>query len=375
MNRRDTLAALSSVAGVALLSGRAHAADGVSPENVSPAAARLYKNALVFDANLSPPLQDKFPFPQSMLDMVRQSGVTAVKTSLGGFDNGFADTVDEIAFFQRVFEEYPDVFLQVRRHRDFEEAKRTKRMGVLLSFEAVSPLEEKIDHIELFRNLGVRVMQLTYNKASPFGTGVLGDPKGSLTPLGAKAVAAMNTQGVAIDLSHSNEATSFEVLKISSRPALITHAGCSAIHPHPRNKSDGLLRAVAQKGGAVGIYDLCYLTASPKQPDLDDYMAHMLHALNICGEDHVGIGSDSALGPWDTSPAAVAEYNKNEDQRHKAGVAAPEEDRPLYVIGLNTPRRSEIIADALLKRGYTARVAEKVLGLNFTNALARIWQE
>jgi membrane dipeptidase len=375
MNRRDTLAALSSVAGVALLSGRAHAADGASPENVSPAAARLYKNALVFDANLSPPLQDKFPFPQSMLDMVRQSGVTAVKTSLGGFDNGFADTVDEIAFFQRVFEEYPDVFLQVRRHRDFEEAKRTKRMGVLLSFEAVSPLEEKIDHIELFRNLGVRVMQLTYNKASPFGTGVLGDPKGSLTPLGAKAVAAMNTQGVAIDLSHSNEPTSFEVLKISSKPALITHAGCSAIHPHPRNKSDALLRAVAQKGGAVGIYDLCYLTASPKQPDLDDYMAHMLHALNICGEDHVGIGSDSALGPWDTSPAAVAEYNKNEDQRHKAGVAAPEEDRPLYVIGLNTPRRSEIIADALLKRGYTTRVAEKVLGLNFTNALARIWQE
>jgi membrane dipeptidase len=375
MNRRDTLAALSSVAGLALLSGRAHAADGVSPENVSPAAARLYKNALVFDANLSPPLQDKFPFPQSMLDMVRQSGVTAVKTSLGGFNNGFADTVDEIAFFQRVFEEYPDVFLQVRRHRDFEEAKRTKRMGVLLSFEAVSPLEEKIDHIELFRNLGVRVMQLTYNKASPFGTGVLGDPKGSLTPLGAKAVAAMNTQGVAIDLSHSNEPTSFEVLKISSKPALITHAGCSAIHPHPRNKSDALLRAVAQKGGAVGIYDLCYLTASPKQPDLDDYMAHMVHALNICGEDHVGIGSDSALGPWDTSPAAVAEYNKNEDQRHKAGVAAPEEDRPLYVIGLNTPRRSEIIADALLKRRYTARVAEKVLGLNFTNALARIWQE
>jgi membrane dipeptidase len=375
MNRRDTLAALGSVAGVALLSGRAGATDGVSPENVSPAAARLYQNALVFDANLSPPLQDKFPFPKAMLDMIRQSGVTAVKTSLGGFEGSFEETVDEISFFQRVFEEYPDVFLQVRRHRDFAEAKRTKRMGVLLSFEAVSPLEEKIDRIELFRGLGVRVMQLTYNKASPFGMGVLGDPKGSLTALGAKAVAAMNAQGVAIDLSHSNEPTSFEVLKISSKPALVTHAGCAAVHPHPRHKSDALLRALAQKGGVIGIYDLCYLTASPKQPDLDDYMAHMVHALNVCGEDHVGIGSDSGLEPWDTSPAATAAYNKNEAERHKAGVAAPEEDRPLYVIGLNTPRRSEIIADALLKRGYSARVAEKVLGLNFTNALGRIWQD
>jgi membrane dipeptidase len=374
MNRRDTLAALGSVAGLAVLGGSAHAASGVSREDVSPAAARLYRNALVFDANLSPPLQDKFPFPQSMLDMIRQSGVTAVKTSLGGFEGSFEETVDEISFFQRVFEEYPDVFLQVRRHSDFAEAKRTKRMGVLLSFEAVSPLEDKIDRIELFRGLGVRVMQLTYNKASPFGTGVLGDPKGSLTPLGAKAVAAMNAQGVAIDLSHSNEPTSFAVLKITAKPALVTHAGCAAIHPHPRHKSDALLRALAQKGGVIGIYDLCYLTASPKQPDLNDYMAHMAHALNVCGEDHVGIGSDSALAPWDTSPAAMAAYNKNEAERHKAGVAAPEEDRPLYVVGLNTPRRSEIIADALLKRGYASRVAEKVLGLNFTNALGHIWQ-
>lgn len=375
MNRRDTLAALGSVAGLALLGGSARAADGVSPVSVSPAAAALYEKALVFDANLNPPLQDTFPFPQAMIDMIRQSGVTAVKTSLGGFDNNFEDTVGAIAFFQRMFEQYPDVFLQVRRHRDFEEAKRTNRMGVLLSFEAVSMLEDKVDRIELFRDLGVRVMQLTYNKASPFGTGVLGDPKGSLTALGAKAVAAMNTQGVAIDLSHSNEPTSFAVLNITAKPALITHAGCAAVHPHPRNKSDALMRAVAQKGGVMGIYDLCYLTASPKQPDLDDYMAHMTHALNVCGEDHVGIGSDSALAPWDTSPAATAEFQKEEDARHKAGVAAPEEDRPLYVIGLNTPRRSEIIADALLKRGYSPRVAEKVLGLNFTDALGRIWQD
>jgi membrane dipeptidase len=234
-------------------------------------------------------------------------------------------------------------------------------------------LEDKLDRIELFRGLGVLVMQLGYNKQSPFGTGVLGDPHAGLTALGRKAVAKMNRQGVAIDISHANETTSFGVLQASARPALITHAGCAAVYPHPRNKSDALLRAVAQKGGVVGIYDLPYLTPSPKQPTVDDYIAHMTHALSVCGEDHVGIGSDSQLGPFDTSPKAMADFRKEEEHRQKSGLAAPGEDRPPYVIGLNTPRRSEVIADALLRRGYPARVAEKVLGLNFVSALGRIW--
>ncbi len=370
MNRRNFLGTVSALAAIAA-TARTAPADGA----VSTEAAQLYARALVFDANAIPPLQDKFPFPKAMLDMARNSGVTAMKTTLGGIDEKFEDAVDEIAFVQSMIEEYPDVYLQVRRHSDFERAKREKRMGILLSFEAATMLEDKLDRIELFRGLGVRVMQLTYNRASPFGMGVLGDPHTGLTALGRKAVAKMNDQGVAIDLSHSNETTSFGVLQTSTRPALITHAGCAAVYAHPRNKSDALLRAVAEKGGVVGIYDLPYLAASPKQPTLDDYMAHMTHALAVCGEDHVGIGSDSQLGPWNTSPKAMAEFRKEEEHRQKSGLAAPGEDRPPYVVGLNTPRRCEVIADALLRRGYKPGAVEKVLGLNFTNALGRIWKE
>jgi membrane dipeptidase len=368
MKRRDVLAAMIASAAAARIPLGARADDALSAQ-----AASLYDRALVFDANLIPPLQDNFPFPRAMLDMARHSGVTAIKTTLGGIDEKFEDTVDEIAFIQRMCENYPDVYMQVRRHSDFADAKREKRMGIVLSFEAVTMLEGKIERLELFRGLGVLVMQLSYNKGSPFGMGVLGDPKSGLTALGRKAVASMNKLGIAIDLSHSNETTAFDVLKASTKPVLITHAGCSAIYAHPRNKSDSLLHALAQKGGVVGIYDLPYIAASPKQPTLDDYMAHMIHALEICGEDHVGIGSDSQLGPFDTSPKAMAEFNKAEEHRRKTGLAAPGEDRPPYVIGLNTPRRSEIIADALFKRGYGARVAEKVLGANFISAFGRIW--
>jgi membrane dipeptidase len=370
INRREVVASISAVT-VAVSLPRRLQANG----NVSAEAVALYRRSLVFDANLIPPIQDKFPFPKKLLDMMRQSGITAMKTTLGGIDGTFEGTIEDIAFIQSLVEKYPDLYFQVRTHADFTRAKREKRVGILLSFEAPTMLEGKLERIEIFRGLGVRVMQLTYNKASPFGTGVLGDSKAGLTNLGRRAVAKMNEQGVAIDLSRSNETTAFGVLQISNRPALITHAGCAAVYAHPRNKSDALLRKLAEKGGAVGIYDLPYLTPSPKQPTLDDYMTHMTHALSVCGEDHVGIGSDSEVAPWDTSPKALAAFDKEQEHRRKSGLAAPGEDRAPYVIGLNTPRRCEVIADALLKRGFSARVAEKVLGLNFTDALGRIWKE
>ncbi len=366
MNRRQVL--FSSAAMV--LAAKAPALTAPAGDGVSAEARALYQKAFVFDANLSPPVSDNLPLPPEMIAMVRDSGVNAVKTSLGGTDEGFEETIAEIAFFQRLIEYYPDVFLQVRKASDFARAKQEKKFGILFSFESVEMFEGKVERIELFRDLGVRVMQLSYNKTSPWAAGVLADPPTGLTELGRKAVASMNDLGIAIDISHANEATSKDVLAVSKTPPIITHAGCNAVHTHPRNKSDEILKAVADRGGVVGIYDLPYLTASPKQPALDDYIAHMAHALKICGEDHVGIGSDSSLGPWDLS---AEDFKKMEDHRHAIGVAAPEEDRPMYVEGMNTPRRSEIIADALLKRGYPARVAEKVLGSNFVGALTRIW--
>jgi len=183
----------------------------------------------------------------------------------------------------------------------------------------------------------------------------------------------MNRLGIAIDLSHANSATTAEVLDLAGKPPVMTHAGCAAIHAHPRNKTDEQLRALAERGGVVGIFDLPYLTASPKQPAVEDYMMHLEHALRVAGENHVGIGSDNDILPLDTSDKGMAELNKQLEQRRTAGLAAPEEDRPPYVVGLNTPRRIEIIADELLKRGYPAGVVEKVIGANFARVFADIW--
>jgi membrane dipeptidase len=310
---------------------------------------------------------------QTDLDMNRNSGVHVVKFSLGGINQDFESTVADIAFVERMVELHPAYFEQVRLPSDLRRVKANGKMGIILSFESVEMLEGKLERIELFRNLGVLVMQLSYNGKSPFAAGVMQRDGGGLTSLGHDAVKKMNALGIAIDLSHANAQTTSDTIAASSKPVIVSHAGCVAVHPHPRNKTDDQLRALAAKSGVLGIYDLPYLTPSPKQPTVNDYMAHMEHALKIMGEDHVGIGSDASIRPFDTSPKGMAEFEKFEQMRQKSGLAAPEEDRPTYVIGLNIPRRIEVIADELLKRGYSTSLVEKVIGANFARVLTEIW--
>ena len=375
MNRRDVARTL---AGAALLGSlqpfvRAISAPATDAFAVSDGARSLYNRSLILDCNSSPPLPDRLPLSQSDLDLGRGSGIDVIKLSLGGINDDFAHTVGSIGQVQQLIDLHGDHFTAVRNAADMARAQRERKLGIILSFESAEMFNGQVASLELFRNLGVRVMQLSYNRTSPFAAGVMAPTAGGLTPLGREAVREMNRLGIAIDLSHANAATTTEVLALSAEPPVMTHAGCAAVHTHPRNKTDEQLRALAAKGGVVGIYDLPYLTASPRQPTVDDYMAHMEHALQVAGEDHVGVGSDVGIAPLDTSPAGLADIERNEKERRAAGLSAPEEDRPPYVIGLDVPRRIEIIADRLLRRGYSAAATEKVLGANFARVFTQIW--
>jgi membrane dipeptidase len=214
-------------------------------------------------------------------------------------------------------------------------------------------------------------MQLTYNRRTPLGVGCLDGETDGLTDLGRQAIAKMNQVGVALDLSHSNTKTTADGIAASTKPPVISHAGCRAVYQHPRNKEDRELKALADKGGVIGIYMLPYLTASPKQPMLDDYLQHLEHALKVCGEDHVGVGSDVPFFQVDDHD--LAEMKQAAEKRKADGIAAPGEDRPTYIPDLNTTRKMELIADALLKRGHKTAVVEKILGANFKRVFGEIW--
>lgn len=373
MNRRAFAVSLVGAWAASALDAVAESAPQEEAE-VSPRARALYRRALILDGNSTPPGGDLLPLPQADLELVHGSGVNVIKLTLGGINGDFARTIAELAQVQQLCEVHARYFTQVRAAADFMRAKREGRLGIIFSFESAEMLGGRLQALEVFRDLGVRVMQLSYNRRSPFAAGVMEPDAGGLTPLGRDAVREMNRLGIAVDLSHANAQTTREVLELSTKPPLMTHAGCAAIHPHPRNKTDEQLRALAARGGVVGIFDLPYLTASPRQPTLEDYLAHHEHAREVAGEDHVGIGSDVGIEPFDTGAEAMAAFARSLEERRKAGLSAPEEDRPLYVAGLNTPHRIEVIADRLLTRGHSEAVTEKVVGANFARVLTEIWR-
>jgi membrane dipeptidase len=335
------------------------------------AATSLYSRSFVLDCNTAPDFDGKLPPSPAELKLLRDSGLTAVKATLGGATGSYEDAVTEIAFFMRAIEYAPDALMQIRTAADLDAAKQRGKLGLIFSFEAASMLGSNLARLDTFRNLGVLVMQLTYNRTTPFGVGCLDGETGGLTPLGREAAERMNALGIAIDLSHSNTQTTAEGIAASKKPVIISHAGCRAVYMHPRNKEDRELRALAERGGVIGIYMLPFLTASPKQPMLADYLQHMTHAIDVCGEDHVGVGSDVLIEPF--TDAMLGAVQTDIEKRKQAGVSAPGEDRPPYIPDLNTPRKIETIADALTAKGYRASTVEKIIGGNFRRVFREVW--
>jgi membrane dipeptidase len=370
ITRRDFT---KSLAGAVMLS--AVKPDLVWPfdvQKVSAKAAELYRSSFVLDCNALASIGYQLSSPESVrLKDLRESGLTVLKSTLGGATGPFDEASDDIAAADKLIEKRPDLFLKVTTARDLDSARQQHKIGIIYSFETASMLEDKVERIDLFHKRGVRIMQLSYNRRSAFGVGCLEGDTGGLTERGREAIAKMNEIGVALDLSHANTQTIAEGIRASKKPAIISHSGCRSVYMHPRNVEDREMKALADKGGVMGVYMLPYLTPSPKQPTVDDYMQHLEHALKTCGEDHVGVGSDV---PLHVAEKDLEDMRKSVEQRKAAGISAPGEDRPAYIPEMNTPRKMEIVTDALLKRGYTSRVIQKVLGENFKRVLGEIWR-
>ena len=311
------------------------------------------------------------PVGSELLSAIRQSGITAVNCTISERD--FEGTVKSLGFVEALTEKYPETFSIIRKHSDIARAKQGKQLGIIPGFQYTAFLEENPERIATFRNLSVRIMQLTYNNRSIFGDGCLEPGNAGLSTAGIAAVKKMNDIGVAVDLSHSGYRTTAEAISTSSKPVLISHSGCAAVYPHPRNKPDEILKALANRGGYFGVYLMPYLVASPTVPTREHVLEHLLHAINVCGADHVGIGSDNTIERVVLTPAQKAAFEADMARRKQLGVGAPGEDRYPYVPDVNGPDHMEIIAAELSRHGQPSSTIEKVLGANFQRVLGDIW--
>lgn len=340
-----------------------------------------YATALVIDALASPVQfnipQGGFPLAEDVLRHVRSSGITALNLTVGVVGatapDPFEGSVARIAAWEREIDRHRDVFMRVRRISDLAEAKRTRRLGLIYGFQDAVPFEGDLDRLALFHGLGVRIVQLTYNDRNRLGDGCLEDEDGGLSRLGHAAVERMEELGVLVDLSHCGPRTTAEGIRAAAGPVAVTHSGCDALFRHPRNKNDRTLRTLADRGGVVGIYLMPFLNAAGP-PSREDVLRHLDHALRVCGEDHVGIGSDQGITPLDTGGDFAARFRAVSERRRAMGIAAPREETVPYVPELNDARRMEHLADGMAARGHPDRVIEKVLGANWQRLVAEVWR-
>lgn len=311
------------------------------------------------------------------LRYARESGMTAVNITLGYVDgpaDPFEHTVREIGIWHRTLERYADQLVHVRTANDILRAKAEGKTGVIFGFQNGVMIGNDASRAQLFADLGVRVFQITYNKAMQLGDGSLAPENRGLTPLGREVIERLNDCRVITDLSHSGQNTCLDAIRVSKRPISISHTGCRALVDNPRNKTDEELRLVAQGGGYVGIYFMPFLRAKGPARS-EDLIAHIEHALNVCGEDHVGIGTDGDVLPIPDVEKYMERQRAWVAERVKAGIAAPGESdgAPFFVVDLTGPEQFRKLARLLSERGHSWTRIEKILGKNFLRVAREVW--
>ncbi len=339
-----------------------------------------YAEAIVIDALGGPgeyTAEPLAPLSAKALDDVRASGLTAVNLTVSGVGSYARDadeTIRNIAYWNAQIAAHPEHLLQVRSAADLAMAKQSRRLGLVYGFQDATPLGEDPDRVALYDDLGVRVFQLTYNRRNLIGDGCLEPGNAGLSALGRTLVERLNERHLLIDLSHAGERTTREAIARSAKPVAISHTGCAALAALPRNKTDIELRELADKGGVVGIYLMPFLRTQG-QPTAEDLVAHIEHALQVCGEDHVGIGSDGTISPIDFNDAFRRKHAADVADRRSRGISAPGEDADVYTFlpDLNTADRLATLAALLARRGHSDARIGKIIGGNFARLFRETW--
>lgn len=327
-------------------------------------ATKLHNQAIVIDG-----LQT-CQWSRSIFEDMRAGGLTAVNVSSVIWEN-FREGIGYVSDWNRLLRENDDLIRPVRTVADIHAAKAEKRTGIIIGWQNTSPLEDKLDYVEIFKDLGVGIMQLTYNTQNYSGAGYLEENDSGLTGFGREVLAEMNRVGVLCDLSHVGDKTTADVISRSKAPVCISHVLPRALRDVKRNKPDELFRACAEKGGIIGISLFAPGLAAGNDATVEDYLDAMAYVIDLVGEDHVGIGTDFSQerprpGPW--------QLWANRDK----GTARTLTE--FATVKISKPKGIERIGEVpnitarMLARGWSETLILKLLGQNWLRVLDAAWR-
>lgn len=371
MQRRDFLAAAATTGATLILSDSGHAEIGARQER------SIWIDAQGGISGVDEKPDGRLIPTQALIEAVRQRRLDLVSMTIAEPGNGpdrFRSAIEGIALWNRFVSENRGLVVRVESVSDIRAARTAGKLGIIYNFQDTAPLEGDSARVQTFSALGVKVMQLTYNRRNLCGDGCLERDNAGLSELGREVIAKINEAKILLDLSHAGQKTIAEGIAASKTPLAITHSGCRSIVENPRNTFDAELRALANKGGVFGVYLMPFLTTKG-QPQREDLIRHIEHAVDVCGEDHVGIGTDNPLLGFEINDQSRKEQREFYESRAKRGIAAPGEAADVFnmVEGYNDALRYEHLASDLARRGWKSTRIDKVLGGNFMRLFGEVW--
>jgi membrane dipeptidase len=345
------------------------------------AAAGWYDRAVIIDAlgGLGDPYgpDDQLRLSDRAWSEMLATGVTLLRDTVfpvGNVADPWADYQKDVEGKHNIAAANPDRLVLVRSAADILKAKRQKKFAWLLGTQDSVMVGPELDRFAQLKKDGVMTVQLTYNNGNLSGDGSLEPRNGGLTKLGKATIERIESEKLLLDLAHGGARTMAEATAFAKRPLVISHTGARAILDHPRNTDDATIKAVADKGGVVGVYWMPFLTAD-SQPRGEDLLRHVEHIANVAGEDHVGIGTDNGVLPQATDAEATRKLHEWAAARIKAGIAAPGEGLDVWpmVKDYNSIDRYRRFANDLAKRGWSEARLEKLMGGNFLRVYKDAW--
>jgi microsomal dipeptidase-like Zn-dependent dipeptidase len=294
---------------------------------------------------------------------LQKGGVSAVLATIVYWEDA-RQTLSIIGKWHQLFRNHSDIIVPVQSADDILEAKRFGKTAIMLGLQNISPIENEIFLVSVFRELGVCTMQLTYNNQSLVGSGVFEAEDTGITRFGREVIKEMNKVGMIIDLSHSGDRTVLHAIEISERPVAITHANPKSWHPAIRNMTDDVLKSLAASGGMLGLCLYPLHLHKESNCSLDDFCSMVARTAELMGVDKIGIGSDTVRkweydtlhwmrnGTWTLTPDFGEDSTRNQEW-------------PKPASWFQTPADFPNITKGLLEIGFSEEDVAKIMGLNW----------
>ncbi len=295
----------------------------------------------------------------------REAGLDAVHATVV-YHEDYDEFLERIKEWNNFIKENSDLIFLGRDYKDIEKANKEKKTAIFFGFQNCSPIEDDIGLLEKIHQHGCRFMQLTYNNQSLLATGCYEKNDSGVTNFGKEVIKEMNRLGIVIDMSHSAEKSTLDAIEISKKPIAITHANPSFWHEAVRNKSNNLLKILANSGGMLGLSLYPHHLKNNSNCTLESFCEMTARTVDLMGIKSIGIGSDLCLN----HPDSVVEWMRNGTWSKNKNYGEGSKKKPGF------PMQPEWFLDArgfknlekgLIKVGFNKQEVDNILGNNWFN--------